>query len=227
MIQALPERQKLTPVGVPLSHALNVSRSKAQKAAATIAKDALRVLDTIIADGALPRVPLDFPNLAPENQGIHERKRNGQTKRLRINRVSPVPRLTLYHEIGHMLDRQALGPGEAFGSDNLNPFAPAFADLLRWCVAVYKSRAFRNLVAQAVRDSHARYLLHSRELFARSFAQWVIVSSGDVTSLGELNLVRDPANFTGQPYPYQWSDDDFQPIKAALDTLFLRRGWLK
>ena len=74
------------------------------------------------------------------------------------------------------------------------------------------------VVAATVR-AHVEYLLGPRELFARTYCQYVAVRSGDPDLQRELEKSLEP------DYREQWHEDDFTPIAGALDDLFDRLGW--
>jgi hypothetical protein len=59
------------------------------------------------------------------------------------------------------------------------------------------------------------------ELWARSYAQYVVTRSGDVELLRQLDVRR--ATDTG-PYMH-WTEAEFAPIAKATDELFEKRGW--
>lgn len=76
-------------------------------------------------------------------------------------------------------------------------------------------------------DFTRAYLLPRRELFARSYAQWIAIRSQHPEGLRDLQKLLDRAKTDPtQPYPRQWEAADFAPIAAALDRLFGLLGWL-
>lgn len=69
-------------------------------------------------------------------------------------------------------------------------------------------------------------LLSGKELFARSYAQWIAVRSQHPVGLEELQrLLARPTTDPTQPYLRQWSEADFAPIARAFDRLFALLGW--
>lgn len=86
-------------------------------------------------------------------------------------------------------------------------------------------------VPNPARPGHARNgfldeLLTGRELFARSYAQWIAIRSQHPTGLEELQrLIARPTIDPTQPYLRQWSEADFAPIARAFDRLFALLGW--
>lgn len=77
---------------------------------------------------------------------------------------------------------------------------------------------------------HVRYLLRPQEQFARAYAQYIAVRSGDRKALVELaveqNAMKKMGNDPlGGAYPYQWDEDDFRPIAEAFDALMEAMKW--
>lgn len=188
------------------------------------------------------------------------------------------PNMTVFHETGHFLDNKAFGEGGTFGSEGgVNPALPpaAAAALQQVRDTMASSQAYQTLVKwnkvnilkpgettpefqwgkDGIPSSTDRgmvsYLLKSRETFARAYAQYVAVKSGDPAALKELAKIQassKPAvvgveptaayqqtpTLTGKKhvpgtwsYPWAWQDDDFAPIQRAFDQLFEVAGWRK
>ena len=78
---------------------------------------------------------------------------------------------------------------------------------------------------------HLVYLLRPDEIFARAFAQWVMLRSGDDAMNREFAQQRSRMLRTGKPdhfyTPAQWDDDDFEPVGKAMDALMEEQGWLR
>jgi hypothetical protein len=72
---------------------------------------------------------------------------------------------------------------------------------------------------------HLTYTLQLDELWERSYAQYIVVRSGDAGLRAELDERRQ---LHGSPaVPYLWEDDDFGPVAAEIDRLFRRLGWIR
>jgi hypothetical protein len=131
------------------------------------------------------------------------------------------PELTLAHEIGHWLDREGAGVGGRFESEA----GGLFAD---WLAAVERSEAVQNIRQRArtgYNRKYANYLLRVREMWARSYAQWVAVRSGDAKLLQQLELIRRKGA-SAEQRPSQWEDADFEAIAREIDALFRKIGWM-
>lgn len=70
---------------------------------------------------------------------------------------------------------------------------------------------------------HASYLLKKKEVFSRSYAQWIAIRSGNNSQLRrELRRMQAQTRHV----PIQWSDSDFAPISEAMENVFRELGWL-
>jgi hypothetical protein len=140
--------------------------------------------------------------------------------------------LTFLHEAGHYLDHHALGAPGAISSgssewDDWRTTAQASeaAKQLREVVLSPTTKqwvqADGSTVAFTEDPTHAQYLLLLHEVFARSYCQFIVETSGDVGLLAELNLAKR------LPYSEQWSETDFAPIRATFEAVFAKRGLLR
>lgn len=138
---------------------------------------------------------------------------------IQVNTVGPWPEHTATHEIGHALDfilhKGKLAPSALLG------------DLSGWWSTILQSQNYADLQqAHASRKGAAQkytaYLLSPEELFARSYAQWIAVRSGDPTLLQQLRRRRIETRVEGPPQ--QWEDKDFESVAAALDDFFHSQG---
>jgi hypothetical protein len=68
------------------------------------------------------------------------------------------------------------------------------------------------------------YLLRPRELWERSYAQYVSFHSGDPALAREIAEIRTRRDLLY--IPYLWDDDDFEPIASAIDDHFQELGWI-
>jgi len=147
-----------------------------------------------------------------------------------VSRHARHPELTLLHEVGHFLDQMAFNPiGGGFGSE----CEPRFDVLKDAWLASRVVQRMESLLSRrggyANQKSRAilRYELYARELWARTYVQWVVKRSADPLFLSELNRMRhEGAIFVGQYYTFQWEDDEFDPIIRLVDDLFHTAGLL-
>lgn len=197
----------------------------------------LRAIDALHGTGNthLPRIPIEAET-NPNRFGAYGRTTGGQPVRIRIERNGDHQALTTAHEIGHFLDHQAFGTTPEFASELDSPV------LVNWRQAVSASLAITALRQMASRKSivvsqpdgdafvhlvdstYVDHLLRLRELWARSYAQYVATRSNDPVMRARLD--RERVRKLGMPYyPEQWEDDDFAPIAEAFDELLKINGW--
>ena len=162
--------------------------------------------------------------------------RPGATKEICVKAGQKEPRLTFLHEIGHLLDDAGIEPGKSWRSRADDP------RLAEWWSAVRATSLYARFTQlqmgkklRVPRDWGRAYdlvdidqrivsdRLDARELFARSYAQFVVMTSGDTTLRAELEHARSGRDAV--MYPEHWPDDDFQPILNALTTLMRNLGW--
>lgn len=173
--------------------------------------EAAAVIDDLHGDGQL--LPLSLSGKTDSRYaGFLETWPTGGV--LNVNPSGHWPRLTATHELGHALDFYA------FGTPALSA-AEASAEFASWRQIVGKSDAIAILEKLPLPKKNRDYLLSHREIWARSYAQWVAVRSGDPVLIADLE--RRLAMTTGQ----QWAQKDFEPVAEAIDQIFERRGWLR
>jgi hypothetical protein len=178
-----------------------------QSAAAATIQRALLAVNRVHGDGTLPGLEVTdqaFPGAA----GYYDRV----AMQLQVNAMGEWPELTALHELGHYIDHAGLGYGGAgYGSE-------ASSVLDGWRDAVKASQAHVNLAASSADMS---YYLRGRELWARSYAQWIATRSGDPVLLGQLQRRRENHAVADSV----WSDEDFAPIAEAIDELMRKKQW--
>lgn len=160
----------------------------------------------------------------------------GSPPSIEVKKGQAEPGLTLLHEVGHLLDDTGIEPGKSWRTLDSDP------RLAPWWEAVKKSALFAYFVKlteqtrmrvprewgrayeyATIEHSKVRDRLDPRELFARSYAQYVVVESGDPVLRAELNHAREGRHAI--MYPEHWPDEDFEPIRVAMDNLVRSLGW--
>lgn len=147
---------------------------------------------------------------------------------------------TFWHEWGHFLDNLHFD----FKTFGTYASEQTSAELSEWRLAVRESVAGRTVAKNAggggghfIDRRHARYLADERELFARSFAQYVTrkvanaaVEHPELFTDAERGMILRAAQVmvrnASSPYARQWVERDFDRIEAAFDNLFGSLGWL-
>lgn len=130
--------------------------------------------------------------------------------------------LVFYHEVGHHLDYVFLDTDCRFASERSS--LPA---MQRWRQAVQESALVQRLADEQKRTSPTEqrvydYLLHPTELWARSYAQYVLEQYGTNEGKRQLDVFRHPADGP----QWHWDSAEFRAIHAAIEDMFGDLGWL-
>lgn len=234
----------------------------------TLHANVMAVIDQVHSVTNLAPIPLK-PSSA-RFFGQFQAQRGGAAIDIKISKagLNAHPLNTLAHEVGHWLDNQALGRVEEFFGPGHHPQPRGFfitqsyrgsPALEQWAATVKSSPTYERLrtwrdgrpgdgtVPVGANGRHLEYLLSTHETFARSYAQYVAVRSGDPAMMAELRRMQAAATYgpvsattkfnlkpmghTPDPnswdYPVVWQDAEFEPIAAAFDRMFEEMGWRK
>lgn len=180
----------------------------------------------------LPEYPVEYaPSVAKTRYVGKYDTTNPFTDRIYVSRYSETPNLTFAHETGHRVEIRGLATSSVVNEEDL----PSWSDpeLRDWFKAVNASKAMdrmTGLFQEADTDDNVatisaiQYYTRPQELWARSYAQYIVIKSQDSAMLEELDhlqyLIRN-----GYRLPTQWQNKDFEPIMKAIDDLFTRKGW--
>ena len=151
---------------------------------------------------------------------------NRRNHYIEINPAASDPAGTFIHEFGHLLDHQDFDlPGINSSQDS-----PEFED---WRKAVRSTDAIQHLqslrgkntaigrdgIERPVNQSHVEYLLRGREVWARSYRQYVAYKANERGIINALKVdLADPM------YRIHWEEDDFKPVSQAMADIFKRFG---
>lgn len=186
---------------------------------------ALAALDSVHGDGQLPGIPVMLSR-GSTRLGEYEYQRSGRAVRIRVSARVSDPGLALLHEVGHFLDQQALDGGISFFHASANA-----TRLAAWRTAVRNTEAVHSLArlqAQkrlTVDRRQLAYLLRIQEIWARSYAQYIALQSGDQELAQQLEALLIGQRRATIPVMEQWEMDDFAPVADAMDRLFSDLGW--
>jgi len=203
----------------------------------------LRAVDSVHGDGGLPRLPVNLSSLVEEyaEASYYFDSASNTALRIWISPDAEVPELSFLHELAHFVDHKGFGQA---GERQQKPFASEGNPLLsEWRRSVFASEAASRLrevsefrsarvalddgtsVSVDIDRAYVEYLLEPKELFARSYAQYVVVNSQNKTLQRQLDGLRyEPL---ASLYPLQWEEADFLAIADALDDVFQQQGWIK
>lgn len=163
--------------------------------------------------------------------------------RIEISDQAKSPRLATVHEAGHFVEFAAIpaGPGTQKAVNGQRDWAndPLMAV---WRKAVEESEAVKKLRTLDVNGyvmlplsgrvdlpaeykTHIEYLLRPQEIWARSYAQYIAVRSGEPKLNAELAKTLEGIGTHELAMTKQWTEDEFKPIASAIDKLFEGLGW--
>jgi hypothetical protein len=188
---------------------------------------AVRSLAQVHGDGDLAPIPVLLRPRLPALATFVTRQ--GWPSEILVRTEGNYRGFVFLHEVGHLLDFAAFGaPGTYASASGVNDFAT-------WRDACLASRAVRelhrvidhvrsSLGADADRVRRLQRFLDIEELWARGYAQYVAVQSGDPALLTALDAFRTRP-IGPLYYPLQWDDGDFSAIGAAIEAMIRRQGW--
>ncbi|HEY0007319.1 MAG TPA: hypothetical protein VGB55_01230 [Tepidisphaeraceae bacterium] len=199
-------------------------------------KSATKAVDKLHGiEPASASIPVKLNSSTTYNGLFSYKRYSGAPVGIQISTNATAPRMTLLHEIGHWMDLTQFGKADQYGTTINENFA-------KFRAAVKETRAVKTL--QALSDNplvalkngrsvrvpkpYVDYLLQTHEVWARAYAQYIAIESGDPVILQELNSMRESDD--KQPVevrrPRQWTDEDFEPIRAVIKGILfdLRRS---
>lgn len=179
--------------------------------------------DSVLGTGDA-KLNINLGGGAPSGMGgLYEPWGNG-TGKIKITKTGDWDHITALHEMGHAVDHQLLS--ENLGLNvNLRSWASEsrVREVREFWDAVEDSPTYKKLIELRKTDGeYVDYLLEKREIFARSYSEYITFKSMDQTLINEL-----VDNIERSFYPEQWSRTEFEPIAKAMDALFRRAGMLQ
>ena len=204
------------------------------------AKATFEAIDKIHSDGNMPPMPVRSMD-NPDYEGyIKLDLATSRPRAMEIHKAADTPRLTTAHETGHAIDyagiplsKPRIGVNRDFRSED------RFKEFIAAVDASDSIKTLRERQSQTtvhtegpawlnnytIDQKHVAYLLEDNEIWARAYSQWVMMESGDLDMIYEIEhrLVLNNQKI----YAYQWHADDFKPIAAAIKGIFQGLGWLK
>lgn len=205
-------------------------------------RDAFAAIDdvhSISANREIDPIPVASWNDGTTAGGAYYSGRDGALlypQFIRLNPDSGEVELALVHEWGHYLDQQFIGEGVHYGSVRalMDPEHPLYEvmgalvetpELQQINALRGKDQTFRasDGTEKNLRDfeAYATYLIKPHEAFARAYAQWIALRSGNETLKAQI----EPHRGETHAFPGQWSDESFAPVAEAMDKAFEKLGW--
>ena len=134
------------------------------------------------------------------------RMREGDPIDLRVSRRHDRVPLSFLHELGHLIDHQLAAEPRRFASTGHAAFK-AWRSAARELSSRVPARAGR---------SHRRYFDSRKEVWARSYAQTVLLRSGDPTLREHLAALQRADD------PFVWPEGEFAPLAVEVEAVFAR-----
>jgi hypothetical protein len=199
------------------------------------AQNAIDLISRVHGDGRLPGIGfrVDWELGDDELAAYVSNTDTGQALFFGLHPNMDYDEFAVVHEVGHFLDHWGIGIQSEFATLTGDPL------LEGWRKAIYETQAVRSLEAlrgedfamvgtqvKSVSQSLLRYYLNPKEVFARSYAQYIAISSGDIGMLRSLSE-RIPSRTNPMLYDEHWQSNDFELVAEEFDVLFRGLGWLR
>lgn len=215
-----PAADRPAPAGEPISGKVTFEadyREKLPRTTQAQVEDALSAIDEVHGDGPMPirevtrRVSRGADGtywVGPESIGVRAAKQGAE--------------FHFMHEMGHRLDFTALRSALGMTVEATRHTPALIKPLMD---AIQGSEAIAAVKQLRLTPGGRAYLLSNREMFARAYAQYIATRGSCVPAKAWLDAVR--AGKTGYIPVTQWADEDFAPIAAAFDELFINLNWMR
>lgn len=212
---------RAVPPGLDVSQAFDLSPkvNPEMTAAFAVIRDSLSpILTPIRATAPLPVNGW----VLPKHMFVFS-KNDGSPVELVYGRNTGTPHLEAAHEVGHYWASQNLGRGQPEAGAPVDFTLTAQA----WLREVMETEPVQMLTQQfkAATDPQERealaYLLQPGELWARCFAEWAAVRSGNAAAMRELSQVIN-GQVPGQDASFYWGNAELTRLLPLLDALLLK-----
>lgn len=202
----------------PVSDALTVKVSGALK---TDVSAAIAAIDKVHDDGQLPEIPVFSLRRQALGMMRYNRSVDGSMAQdIGVRADGNWPALTMAHEVGHLLDLEAIGTKGSFATVVGN------SDMRRVLEVARSTGAIQNLQSRLA-TSHSlelqrqyRYFLKPEEIWARAYAQFIAERS--TSPLMKKQLAAAVATDRDR----QWTTEDFAPVAEAIEAMFKKFNWM-
>jgi hypothetical protein len=150
--------------------------------------------------------------------------------RMNVCRDTTEKHITIFHEIGHLIDLVGVGIQGQFESRTASGLFTTLLQLAKGTPEIVK---INNMLASKVIQiggntlplppntlHHLTYLIDPAEIVARSYAQYIVEKSRS-KKLGKMLENRKKDNKFGE----QWSEKNFEPLLLEWDNILNSIGW--
>ena len=151
---------------------------------------------------------------------------SGEPTGIGISKTAKNEMMAAIHECAHFIDLSGIEPVGKYAESKIT------GKLSKWWKAVTNSEAYQELEyllsnkgylagSKLVPAKHLKYLLQPRELFARSYEEYIALGTKNKRLTEELRNSIYSSVFV----PRYWKQEDFSQIAEAFDELFEDLGW--
>lgn len=157
------------------------------------------------------QLPADFPKATVIEADTGNADGSYFDKTIKLAAHSDNKEVTFVHEFGHHLSLSAEGN---FSPEQFDQRVMETPTLRKWKAAVEATPTYENLRSRFLDhgEDYAGYLKDERELFARSYAQYITRKTNDSTLTDQMERIRSKNR------DFQWPDEEFGPIAEALEA---------
>jgi hypothetical protein len=183
---------------------------------------AMEQIDVVLQLPDLPKIPVTFTE--DERYGGYRPETEEQQRGIELSFNAPTIRLTTMHEVGHFLD-DALGGFEVYSSWDTESHAGRVVAVAKQSRAVQELQSYiEQTTGQfSIERAIALNRLEPVEIWARCFAQYIALRSGDSRLRQDIQIRREIE--TGILQNEQWEWNDFESISLILDGTFYALNW--
>ena len=193
--------------GSPPSDTVTVPKNKLLQS--TVA-ETMAAIDKVHTVTGLSPLPVQMPNATELQKGetgkLKIQKGSGEVKYIMVDPAGSTPQYTMAHEYGHYIQHVTLTKHDTSQIYN----------------AISKTATYKAIVNKATGadNDYFTYLSQGSEAFARAYAQYVAIKSGDPVLLAQLQK----AQFSS--LGLAWQTSEFLPIMEEFDKIFIAKGWM-
>lgn len=218
---------------VPGGKAIGAQFNTFDKAIEKPARSALSHIDSVHGDGALKNIPFKAMRSESLNGALYLNNRS-EAVHIGLSTKGKHQELTALHEIGHFLDLHSGDIKSKFDSDLPSTAIRSVID------KAMESDCLKNIQAsiktgkitvdgkeeriQPNYKKYLKYLMEPKEIWARSYAQFIAKRTGNKLLLEQLQTRIEVTQKNGALS--QWLDTDFIEIEKEIETAMIKMGWM-
>ncbi len=163
--------------------------------------------------------------------GLFEYFKLGRGIQIKISSNSKNKEFTLLHEIGHIIDNQALGTKGVNESEQPKSLLISILQAIEKTGLIMELRKmqkrkkmmYNNRLIQILPDDYIRlnYYLQPKELWARAYTQYIIIKSENTYLKEQLSSEYQREAI----FKTQWLENDFENVIFEIETFLIQQKW--